>query len=360
MGDQLGMSFNRFHLEGEKVLDFRYGENPHQENAALYRTGDHPLAPHNFVQVEGAAPSSTNYKDLSRCLKTMVRIMSAASPSERSVAGIGAKHGNACGVGWQGGYGFAHSEPLRKMLAGDTRALFGGVVVCNFAIDAELAEIMRTHAMPEGQRQQFDTVAAVDFNDEAIEILARHKTGKCRLLKNPALMGASKGLDSTPQITQLFGGDVVVEDAPVVLFDWLDRKIDRYGRQLIGQQLVDVQLAWAIGSTSNSNTVTLVHDGMLIGNGVGQQDRVGAAELAIKRARDAGHGDLLAGAAAYSDSFFPFPDGPQALIDAGITAILTSSGSQNDPLTIEVCEKADVGLVMIPDKFIRGFAAHSG
>ena len=76
-------------------------------------------------------------------------------------------------------------------------------------------------------------------------------------------------------------------------------------------------LAWGVGCTSNSNTITIVKGGMLVGNGVGQQDRVGAAELAVKRAIDAGHRAAnCRSAVAYSDSFFPFSDGVEALIDA--------------------------------------------
>ena len=117
-----------------------------------------------------------------------------------------------------------------------------------------------------------------------------------------------------------------------------------------------MMLAWAIGSTSNSNTLTLVKNNQLIGNGVGQQDRVGAAQLAITRAKRSGHD--VAGAVAYSDSFFPFTDGPQTLIDAGTTAIFTSSGSVKDKATIDVCAKHGVALYMIPDQVGRGFFGH--
>jgi phosphoribosylaminoimidazolecarboxamide formyltransferase / IMP cyclohydrolase len=121
-------------------------------------------------------------------------------------------------------------------------------------------------------------------------------------------------------------------------------------------QISDMLLACAIGGTSNSNTITLVNNNMLIGNGVGQQDRVGAAELAIKRATRSKHD--INGAAAYSDSFFPFFDGPQTLIDAGVKAILTSSGSIRDQATIDVCVKNNVTLYMIPDQICRGFFGH--
>ena len=121
-------------------------------------------------------------------------------------------------------------------------------------------------------------------------------------------------------------------------------------------QCSDLLLAWGIGATSNSNTITLVKDGMLIGNGVGQQDRVGAAKLALTRARDAGHNP--AGAVAYSDSFFPFTDGPQVLLDAGISAVLTSKGSVRDHEVIALFRDRGVPLVMVPDEDGRGFFGH--
>jgi phosphoribosylaminoimidazolecarboxamide formyltransferase/IMP cyclohydrolase len=122
------------------------------------------------------------------------------------------------------------------------------------------------------------------------------------------------------------------------------------------QQEEDMLLASAIGETSNSNTISIVKNGMLLGNGVGQQDRVGAATLALARASRAKHD--VTGASAYSDSFFPFPDGPQTLIDAGITSILTTSGSKNDQATIDLCKEQNVALYMIPDSLGRGFFGH--
>ena len=129
--------------------------------------------------------------------------------------------------------------------------------------------------------------------------------------------------------------------------------------------LKDVVLAWAIGSTSNSNTITIVKEGRLYGNGVGQQDRVGAAKLAIFRADDAAkfanpinNQANLENAVAYSDSFFPFPDAPEVLISRGIKTILSTSGSVNDEKTIELCETKGVNLIMLPDTEARGFYQH--
>jgi phosphoribosylaminoimidazolecarboxamide formyltransferase/IMP cyclohydrolase len=118
----------------------------------------------------------------------------------------------------------------------------------------------------------------------------------------------------------------------------------------------DLVLAWAVGSTSNSNTVTIVKDGMLFGNGVGQQDRVGCCQLAIKRATDAGH--KTKDAVAYSDSFFPFVDGVETLAKAGISAIFATSGSVRDPDVKKFCLDNNISLLMLPDSAARGFFGH--
>ena len=115
-------------------------------------------------------------------------------------------------------------------------------------------------------------------------------------------------------------------------------------------------LAWAIGSTSNSNTVTLVRDNMLIGNGVGQQDRVGGCKLAVMRAVDAGHDTK--DAVAYSDSFFPLIDGPAELQQAGVKAILATSGSVRGRRGQGVLPTKGITLFLYPDSAGRGFFGH--
>jgi phosphoribosylaminoimidazolecarboxamide formyltransferase / IMP cyclohydrolase len=131
--------------------------------------------------------------------------------------------------------------------------------------------------------------------------------------------------------------------------------VERFGT-LERRQESDLLLAWAVGATSNSNTTTLVRNGQLIGNGVGQQDRVGGCSLAVTRARDAGH--EVTGAVAYSDSYFPFPDAPQVLIDAGVGAIFCTSGSVRDEIVLEAMLDAGVAVARLPDRDARGFFGH--
>jgi phosphoribosylaminoimidazolecarboxamide formyltransferase/IMP cyclohydrolase len=102
--------------------------------------------------------------------------------------------------------------------------------------------------------------------------------------------------------------------------------------------------------------MTIVLDGKLIGNGVGQQARVYGSELAITRAKACGHS--IKGASAASDSFFPFTDGVEALVQAGVTSIISTSASVNDEKIIEYCREHGIALYLIPDKSGRGFFGH--
>ena len=194
-----------------------------------------------------------------------------------------------------------------------------------------------------------DIVAAPSFSDGAIEILSRKK-GKCRLLANPAILKAGlSSIDTEKRFRYVRGGFM---EQPNYTF-------------VPEVKNADVILAWAVGSTSNSNTITLVKDGRLYGNGVGQQDRVGAAKLAIFRADDeARFADSataqadLENAVAYSDSFFPFPDAPDVLIERDIKTIFSTSGSVNDDKIIELCSQKGVNLILLPDTKARGFYQH--
>ena len=224
----------------------------------------------------------------------------------------------------------------------------------NFPVNEPEAETLLSYLMPADQRRLLDGIIAPSFSEAAVAMLKR-KGDKCRFLANPALQNVNKdSLDKNMRLRYVRGGFLRQPNYTFVL-DWNNPDLEKIGK-ISGGQISDLILAWAIGSTSNSNTVTLTKNSYLIGNGVGQQDRVGGCELAIKRARDAGH--ETTGAAAYSDSFFPFADGPEVLAKAGVSAVLTSSGSVKDGEIKKFCAENNLGLVMVPDKLGRGFFGH--
>jgi phosphoribosylaminoimidazolecarboxamide formyltransferase / IMP cyclohydrolase len=330
--------------------DCAYGENAWQAPARLvHEATEDPLALGRFTLLEGSALSFNNLVEVDRQLQTITHIAAAfeAAGGVPAIA-VGTKHGNACGAA-------VADSPVaaaQLMVTGDTRAIFGGCVMLSFAVDDQVAHALLHHSSD--GRRLLDLVAAPSFTDEAIEALAR-KQGRCRILANPALAQLGRDSLDTATLHRPVRGGVLEQPNYTFVLDLADPAVQRHGT-LTASQERDLLLAWAVGSTSNSNTSTLVRDGQLLGNGVGQQDRVGGCALAITRGRDAGHD--IAGAVAYSDSFFPFPDGPQVLIDAGVTAIFSTTGSVRDEAVRQAVLDAGVALVQLPDRDARGFFGH--
>lgn len=329
---------------GERIATCKYGENAWQTPAHLYSNGTPDLlALDKFIVIEGTPPSYNNWCDIDRLLQTMTHIAEgyAINGYPNTAIAVGVKHGNPCGAAT----GLGRFEVIKKMMAGDPLAIFGGLVMLNFEVDEALCESLIG--------KMLDGIIAPAFTEGAIALL-RRKGDKCRFVVNPALNGLVSNLDRTPRFRFVRGG-FLTQPNYTFIPDFGREDITKYGSATPDQER-DMLLAWAIGGTSNSNTIVLVKNGQLIGNGVGQQDRVGAANLAITRARRSRHS--VECAVAYSDSFFPFPDGPETLIWAGITAIFTSSGSVKDQATIDVCRKLGIALYMVPDQMGRGFFGH--
>lgn len=343
-------------VHGVRVSACLYGENAYQTPAALYSsgTGD-PLALDKFKLIEGTAPSYNNWVDLDRMLQTLTHVAAGVERNEPPyldppLIACAVKHGNACGAS----FSMDSIHLLKSVVLGDPLAIHGGLVLTNFTIGIAEAEVLLTHGIVGEGRRLLDAVVAPAFSAEAVEML-RRKKDKCRFLQNSALATVeADSLDTATRFRYVRGG-FLCQPNYIYVPNFYAGSITRHGPER-NDYVPDLILAWAVGATSNSNTITLVKGRMLIGNGVGQQDRVGAAKLAIERARRSGHD--VQGAVAYSDSFFPFPDGPQSLIDVGVKAILTSSGSVNDQATIDLCVKNDVSLFMVPDKGGRGFFGH--
>ena len=367
------------YLGGKSVSGFisklhsptKYGENPQQAEAGFYadnRVDVDPLGIDQFKHVQGMERSYINMTDIDRLLQTSTHIAAGFERNFGKVPpmAVGVKHGNACGAG----VGDTSVDAVKKMLEGDTRAIFGGVVMINGEIDKAVAETLMKHAMDGNMSRLLDGVIGSSVSDEALELLSRNKL---RVVTNSALGDLNEGsLDSGRRVRPVRGG-VLEQPNYDFVQDLKAENMQQYG-ELTDQQRQDIILAWAIGSTSNSNTITLVKNGQLIGNGVGQQDRVGAGQLAISRTtielpeikEKVDELELivkldklkLEGAVAYSDSFFPFPDGPELLVKAGVRALLTSSGSVKDSDVVKTLTDAGASIMMVPDKAGRGFYMH--
>jgi len=356
---------------GRRITPTKYGENPWQTEAAFYadnRIEPDPLGLDRFEHVQGMERSFINMTDIDRLLQTVTHIAAGFDNNFGGVPAIavGVKHGNACGAAAADD----HIKAIKQMLEGDTRAIFGGVIMINGVIDQTAAETLMHHAMDGDRPRLLDSVIGASVTDEALSLLSRNKL---RVVVNPALAELSiNSLDTTRRQRPVRGGTLEQPNYDFIL-DLMADYMEFHG-EFTNQQKRDMVLAWAVGSTSNSNTISLVKNGQLIGNGVGQQDRVGAAQLALTRTANAfpelneEENEIvlkvslakskLAGSVAYSDSFFPFPDGPELLAKAGVEAILTSSGSVGDESVIKTLTDAGTSVAMLPDKLGRGFYMH--
>lgn len=309
-------------------IPVKYGENRWQTDASLYVTEfDDPFSPDRFIVKEGTDRSYINFTDIDRLLQSATHIAAGFKKNfdKLPAIAIGAKHGNLCGAG-------VGKEALKRMLSGDPQAISGGWVLVNFAINKKEAKLLKDGRILDG-------VIAPAVSEEATEILAR-KSGKCRIVVNPALETHLVNLDDRMRFRYVRGGFLAQSNYTFV------PKIKNK----------DLLLAWAVGSTSNSNTITLVKNGMMIANATGQQSRVLACRLAIMIAKNANH--EIKGSAAYSDSFFPFTDGPKVLVDSGIKSLFVTSGSIRDKEVFGYLKKHKIRIVTFPDEQARGFYAH--
>ena len=118
-------------------------------------------------------------------------------------------------------------------------------------------------------------------------------------------------------------------------------------------EISDLRLAWLIAKHTKSNAISICKDGMLIGNGAGQMSRVMSCRIATWLAKENRHADKLPGSAAASDAFFPFPDGPNLLMDAGVTAIIQPGGSKRDDETIAACDARNVAMIFTGTRHFR-------
>jgi len=326
-------------------------ENGQQGKFNHYSTdsGD-PLALENFKLIAGMETSYNNMCDLDRLLQTATHVAATFALSVGQVPkfAIGVKHGNACGAAW----GQYRQDVIQKMVTGDSLALFGGLVMVNFTIDAKIAELLLTYGSE--QRRLLDGIIAPEFSEDAIEML-RRKGDKCRFIVNPSLEHLKESsLDRSLRRRTVRGGYLRQTNYTFAL-DINHPGLVKYGLASIDQEC-DMLFAKAVGDTTNSNTITLVKNHQVIGNAVGQQARVRGCNLAVNLAGYSDH--ETEGAVAASDSFFPFYDGIEVLHHAGVKAILTTSGSVNDKLSIEYCQKNGIFLYMIPDSIGRGFFGH--
>ena len=297
----------------------RYGENPHQA-AALYRepvAGDqaaHGVA--GAVQLHGKAMSYNNYVDADAAWRA-----AHDHGDQPTVAVI--KHANPCGIAVGPDIATAHA----RAHACDPVSAFGGIIAANQEVDAAMARTVADIFT--------EVVIAPGFSDEAREILSAKKN--IRLLT--AAAPQRSGLEMRPVSGGLLVQERDLVDAPG---DDAAGWTLAAGEPADDQTLADLQFAWRAVRATKSNAILLAKDGASVGIGMGQVNRVDSCHLAVSRAGE----ERARGAVAASDAFFPFADGLQVLLDAGVRAVVQPGGSMRDAEVVEAARAAGVTLYL--------------
>jgi len=370
----------------------RYGENPEQE-AAMYElvNGNLILAGCQFIKPGmslvsgidedmmvqfGKHPGKINLTDIDNSLNILKYLM------DRPAAVI-VKHNNPCGVA----YGSTIAEAFNRAFRADRIAAFGGCVALNRVCDKETAELV--------SGQYLEVIVAPDYDGAAVEILKGKKN--LRIVKIPGIERLVEFRDAVfPDFKSLMDGGIIVQQSSTTKIrgreDFLkavsEYKGEKYEieRQPSDKEFDDMLFGWYVEQGVTSNSVLYVKDGVTVGIGTGEQDRVGVAEIAIYKAYTK-YADLLCsdrygmsykqlelaigkgerkgtdkdaideetkdvkagmiGATAISDAFFPFRDGVDVIIAQGIRAILQPGGSIRDFESIIACNEADPKVTMM-------------
>ncbi|WP_247828397.1 bifunctional phosphoribosylaminoimidazolecarboxamide formyltransferase/IMP cyclohydrolase [Arthrobacter antioxidans] len=309
-------------LERSEVL--RYGENPHQQAALYVEKGATPGIA-QADQLHGKAMSYNNFVDADAALRA------AFDFDEPAVAII--KHANPCGVA----VGSAEAEdPIAdahaKAHACDPVSAFGGVIAANREVTAGMARTVKEIFT--------EVVIAPAFSAEAVEILSQKKN--IRLLTLP------EGYGRHPVEFRQVSGGVLMQIADTLHADGDDPAgwTLAAGDAADDATLADLAFAWKACRAAKSNAILLAHEGASVGVGMGQVNRVDSCRLAVERANTLGGTERARGSVAASDAFFPFADGLQILLDAGVRAVVQPGGSVRDQEVIDAANAAGVTLYL--------------
>lgn len=295
----------------------RYGENPHQK-AALYLD---PLNRDGFAhaqQLGGKPMSYNNYVDADAAWR-------AVWDFAPQIAVAVVKHNNPCGLA----IGATAAEAHAKAHACDPMSAYGGVIAANTMVTLEMAQSVRPIFT--------EVIVAPDYEPEALELLQTKK-------KNLRILKVAKQPQTTAQFREIDGGLLVQSE------DKIDAAGDDpknwtlvSGKAADDATLRDLEFAWRAIRCVKSNAILLAHDQATVGIGMGQVNRVDSCNLSVERANTLADGaNRTKGAVAASDAFFPFADGAQILIDAGVSAIVQPGGSIRDEEVFDAARKADV------------------
>lgn len=370
----------------------RYGENPGQE-AAMYELANGNLVlgdcrfigPGNslvsgideaMMLQSGKHPGKINLTDIDNSLNVLKYLM------DRPACVI-VKHNNPCGVA----YGANAAEAYNRAFRADRIAAFGGCVALNRPVDRETAELV--------SQQYIEVIAAPDYIEGSFDILKKRKNLRIIRIERIDQLARFRGMRFV-DFKSLIDGGIIVQQSPFNIVsskdDLTPARVDYKGqtytidRLPTGKEYDDLLFGWFVEQGVTSNSVLYVKDGVTVGIGTGEQDRVGVADIAVYKAYTK-YADLLCfdrhgisykelelavnkgdrkkselldidnetkearagliGSAMVSDAFFPFRDGVDVGIRQGISAIIQPGGSERDFESIVACNEADPKVTMV-------------
>jgi phosphoribosylaminoimidazolecarboxamide formyltransferase / IMP cyclohydrolase len=308
----------------EKVTDLSYGENPHQRAAYYAEVGARMHVLSQVRQLGGKELSFNNVLDINsgRLLVQEFEVPACAI----------IKHNNPCGVA----IGSSAIEAYRRAFACDPVSAFGGVICFNRPIDAELAGALTG--------QFVEVVIAPGVGEDAVAVFSTKPN--LRVLED----GERRRVNISEWDLKRVIGGLLVQDRDLDLEDRSEMEVVTE-RKPSEREWGEMLFAWRVCKHVRSNAIVLARDLASVGIGAGQMSRVDSVRLAIEKAR-ATDTDLTGGALA-SDAFFPFSDGPQLAVDAGVTAIIQPGGSVRDHEVVDAADAAGISMVFTHRRHFR-------
>ena len=299
---------------GRKFKNLRYGENPHQESSIYIN--DYEDKKLGFTQIHGKELSYNNFNDMFASLDILVSIKKKAGT-------VITKHANPCGVS-------EHKNPIdsfKNAYACDPISAFGGVIACNYKITKKIAL--------EINKNFLEVILGKGFDKESLKILKKKK--------NLRIIDISKFKPKNISSIKIFDGSFLLQNKNNIV---LDRKRIKCVTKLkpSKKELAEIEFAFNVSKYVKSNAIVLCNNFSTIGIGAGQPSRLDSCKLAVQKAKQFQSGKIKNSVAA-SDAFFPFADGVQALIKAGVKIIVQPGGSIRDQEVINVANKAKIKML---------------
>lgn len=311
-------------LAYDRAYGLRYGENPHQ-TGAFYREREVVPGALGFAESLGAGGKELSFNNLVDVDAALECVREFDKP-----AAVVVKHANPAGVAVSDELAAAY----RLARDADATSAFGGIVALNRAVDKRTADILVETFL--------ECVVAPSFSDEALAVLRTKKN--LRLLATGVMLGA----DLPERVFKRISGGVVVQSRDATAHGEVAAGRVVSKRSVSPEELEALDLAWRACKHVKSNAIVLAKPGRTVGVGAGQMSRVESVRIATRKAGADAAGSVLA-----SDAFFPFPDGVELALEAGVTAFAQPGGSVKDADVIAAVDKAGAAMIFTGVRHFR-------